>query len=75
MDEMKQYKIIETVMLGFLTAQDQYDAFFDPESVVLEREPNGDTIFILKPNGERVETITQAHAIEVWLEDGKIEAV
>lgn len=74
---MTQYKLLETVMLGFLTPQDQYDAFFDPgpAAVILERNPAGDTIFIVKPDGERVETITQAHAIEVWLEDGKIEAI
>ena len=70
-----RYRILKTVMLGFLTPQDQYDAFFDPgpNSVTLEREPDGDTIFIVTRSGERRETITQAHAIEVWLEDGKIE--
>jgi hypothetical protein len=74
---MKQYKILETVMLGFIFRNDQSDAFFDPgpDSAILEREPDGDTIFVITSNGERFESITQAHAIEVWLGDGKIEAI
>ena len=72
---MKRYKILETVMLGFNTHNDQYNSFYDPGTgFELEREEDGDTIFIaLRDN--RKESITQSHAIEVWLEDGKIEEI
>lgn len=73
---MNKYEIVETVMLGFLTPQDQYDSFIDPgKGFFLEREEDGDTIFLIRPDGERCETITQAHAIETWLEDGKIRSL
>lgn len=73
---IRRYKILETVMLGFNTHNDQYDAFYDPgpTSVVLEREDDGDTITVT--HGEkRKESITQAHAIDVWLEEGKIALI
>ena len=73
---MIRYKLLETVMLGFNTHNNQYDAFYDPgpDSVVLEREDGGDTIFVTH-NGKRKESITQGHAIDVWLEDGKIAKI
>jgi len=71
---IRKYKILETVMLGFNTHNDQYDAFYDPgpTSVVLEHE--GDTITVTHGD-KRKESITQAHAIDVWLKDGKIALI
>ena len=75
----KRYKILKTVMLGFTTHNDQFDAFFDPgpHSAILERAEGGDTIYVTRYDacGESRESITQAHAIETWLEDGKIEEI
>jgi hypothetical protein len=72
---IRKYKILETVMLGFHDGRDQTDAFYDPDKgFLLEREEDGDTIFVTLGD-KRKESITQAHAIEVWLEDGKIALV
>lgn len=74
--QMCRYEIVETVMLGFHTHNDQYDAFYDPgKGLTLEREPDGDTIYIVASSGRRKESITQAHAIDVWLEEGKIALI
>jgi hypothetical protein len=68
---MKKYKILETIMLGFITRQDQYDSFFKPEDgYVLESD--GSTIWAVKGE-ERHESITVAHAIGIWLGNGSIE--
>ena len=72
---MTRYKILKTVMLGFHDGRDQHDAFYDPgKGFELEREEDADTIFITLGD-KRKESITQGHAIEIWLEIGKIEEI
>ena len=67
---MKRYRVIKTIVLGFLTPQDQFDTIIHPgDGIILESD--GHTIWTVK-NGERHESITMAYAIEHWLENGAI---
>jgi len=70
---VKKYKVLDVVVLGFLTAQSQYDEIFHPEDgVVLESD--GQTIWATK-DGKRKESITMAYAIDMWLDQGRLEEI
>ena len=70
---MKKYKILKPVILGFLTPQEQYDIFIDPETGVT-LESNGHTIWVLKDD-KRQESITTANAIDLYIERGDIREI
>jgi hypothetical protein len=70
---MKTYRITDLIMLGFATPQDQYHAYYKP-SPSLTLECDGSTIWLCTPN-ERLETITGAHAIDVWVNTGRIAEI
>ena len=70
---MRKYKILKPIMLGFLTRQDQFDVIFEPKHEV-SLESDGETIWAIK-NVVREESITMAHAIHVWLEQGRIAEI
>ena len=70
---MKRYRVVQTILLTFLTAQDKFDCLVKPdEGVVLEA--NEDTIWAHK-DGQKQETITAGHMIDLWVKDSKIEEV
>lgn len=70
---MKKYRVLKSIVLGFLTPQDQYDMFFTPEdNITLESDIH--TIWVIK-NDKRHESITIAAAINVWLEQGLITEI
>ena len=69
---MKKYKVIQPVMLSYLTARDQVDATFHPDDGDYTLECDGSTIWA-SLGEKRLETITMANAIDIWLEQGKIE--
>ncbi|MBI2024918.1 MAG: hypothetical protein HYT03_02445 [Candidatus Harrisonbacteria bacterium] len=67
---MKKYRILKSVILSFLTPQDQSDEIIEPKDGVI-LESDGRTIWAIK-NRKRHESITVAHAIEYWLDIGAI---
>ena len=71
---MKKYKVIKPVMLTMLTPQDSYDASFHPADNDYILECNGSTIWVWS-DYIKWETITTANAIDIWLEQGKIEEI
>lgn len=72
--DVKKYKVIQPVMLGFLTPQDQVDVLLDPKDREFWLESDGHTIWGMNSE-QRQESITMANAIDIWLEQGKIEEV
>lgn len=70
---VKKYKILKSLILGFLTPQDQFDQIFGPDDDVI-LESNGNTIWVIKGK-EKHESITQAHAIEFYLQKKIIEEI
>lgn len=68
---MKEYKVIQPVMLSFLTARDQVDGLFHPDDADYLLKSDGKTIWVFS-KGEWRESITMANAIDIWLEQGKI---
>ncbi len=70
---MKKYKLLQRIVLGFDTAQDQVDVLYKPtDGVILESD--GHTIWVVK-NDRRRESITEAHAIDAWLTEGWIAEI
>lgn len=81
---MRQFRITDKkdvagtsgIMLGFLGRQDQYDKFFySKDNVIIELDDAGSTIWVIRPNGEREESITVAYAITHWVEQGLLEEI
>jgi len=71
---MKQYKLLGQISLDFLTPQDQYGLYFSPmDNCLLECDEH--TIWVIKENNERIESITTANAIDMYLRRGLIEEV
>lgn len=68
---MKTYKIVKTIVLGFLTHNDSYDVIIDPGSGIL-KDSGTDIIFVNNAGLERVSHTTQ-NAIAAWLEHGILE--
>lgn len=68
---MKRYVCLKEIVLGFLTPQDQFDALLDPGTIL---EADEHTIWVLDISVEkpRIESITMACAIDIWLENGTI---
>ena len=67
----KWFQITGKVVLGFLTAQDQYDRIID--SGVLES--NGSTIWYVDTKGRREKSITIARAVDVWIAEGLLKEI
>ena len=68
---MKQYKILKTIVLGFLTHNDSYEILIDPGFGHLGFNGN-DIVYIYSKGVEHI-SHTQNHAIDIWLSQGKIE--
>lgn len=71
---MQTYRLLAPIMLTFLTPQDSYDVMFSPvdlEPVTLRCD--GHTIWVVNCFHGEHESITTANAIDLWLEQGKIE--
>lgn len=68
---MKQYKILDTIMLGFLTHNDSYDIFIDPGLGYLKFDDK-DIIYVDTKGAEHTSHTTN-NAIDIWVEQGKIE--
>ena len=68
---MKQYQILDSLVLGFLTAQDSYDKIIEPTSGHLEFD--GKNIIFVDSWGNPHESHTVNHALEHWLNEGKIK--
>jgi len=66
---MLRYVTTKSVMLSFLTAQDQIDVSLAPGAVL---ECDGSTIWLLQ-NGERHESITTANFVPIMLANGTLE--
>lgn len=67
---MLKFEILGTVMLGFLTPQDSYDAFVEPGQGHLEFD--GSDIVWVKPDGSRKVSVTVNHALQIWMEQGLV---
>lgn len=74
MSTVKKYKVLQPVMVSFLTARNQIDEMLHPDDGDFWLESDGHTIWALN-SSNRLETITMANAINIWLEQGKIEEV
>ena len=70
---MKKYRILDTIMLGFLTHNDSYDLLIDPGTGELAF--NGNDIVYIDTKGVEHISHTVNHAINIWLEQRKIESV
>lgn len=70
---LDKFKIKQTIMLGFITDRNQGDLLITPEDGYT-LESDGSTIWVVS-NNDRKESITMAHAIKLWLEQGKIEEI
>ena len=66
---MKRYTIKEKIVLGFLTRQDQIDTIIDPTFRHAELMFDGKDIYLVQ------KSITTNNAIDLWLEEGKIEEI
>jgi hypothetical protein len=69
---MKRYSIISSIMLTFLGRNDSIDCMIDPGEIILESD--GHTIWAIE-NNNRVESITMANAINIWLNQNKIKEI
>lgn len=65
---MRRFRIAGKVVLGFLTAQDQYDLIVNRGVL----ESDGSTIWYVDAEGRREESITIASAVDVWVANGLI---
>ena len=70
---MKKYRILDTIMVGFLTHNDSYDLLIDPGTGELAF--NGNDIVYIDTKGVEHISHTVNHAINIWLEQRKIESV
>lgn len=70
---MKTYEIVEPVMLGFLTAQDQEDRFVSSEDGHLKF--NGEAIYFVDKEGKSHESITINCALDTWVEQGRLREI
>ncbi len=69
----KKYRILKPVILGFLTAQDQYDLKISPgDGETLESD--GRTIWTIK-NGVLKDSTTPAINIFLWVAGGRIAEI
>jgi hypothetical protein len=70
---MKRYKVVKPIVLGFLSGREQVDSLIVPaDGIVLESD--GKTIWALEGE-KRIESITMGNAIDLWLEQSKIEGL
>ena len=69
---MKEYDILNSVVLAFLSAQDHYDAILTSADGHIGFD--GRNIIFIGKDGEQAETITTNNAIGIWLEQGRIKA-
>jgi hypothetical protein len=72
---VKRYRIKKFLVLGFLTPRDQEDRIYraaDSSGVVVESD--GETIWVVE-NDRREESVTEAHAIGLWVEEGLLEEI
>lgn len=68
---VRKYKILKNVMLGFLGLQEQHDEIVGSnDGVVLECDDR--TIWAVK-GGKRIESITTANVIDIWIKNGFIQ--
>ena len=67
---MKRYQIIGSIMLSFIVDDEQAD-FLISKGIL---ESDEVTVWYTKETGERFESITQAHIIDVCLEKGLIKS-
>jgi hypothetical protein len=68
---MKEYNILKTVLLGFLTHNDSYDMLLEPGTGHLKF--NGQDIIFVDVNGVEHVSITDNSAIEIWLKQNWVE--
>jgi hypothetical protein len=64
---MKIYKVVDLVMLCFA----KHNEYIKP-SISLSIECDGTTVWLRRSPSELVETITSAHAIDVWVNTGRL---
>lgn len=70
---MTEYKILQTIVLGFLTHNDSNDMLIDPGFGHLKF--NGSDIIYIDARGVDHTSHTVNHAIDIWLQQGKIEVM
>lgn len=68
---MNQYQILDTLVLGFLTAQDSYDRIIAPGEGHLQFD--GRNIIFVDNSGVEHVSHTVNYAIEHWVKEGKIK--
>ena len=65
---MKTFTVKKTIVLGFQSAQAQYDIPIEPgEKIVLDNE-----VVFLAGEGGIHRSITHPNAIDIWLKNGSI---
>ncbi len=69
---MKRYKILKLVILGFHVEGERCNAKLKVDEDTLESD--GHTIWAII-DGTRQESITQANAIGIWLQEGRIAEI
>ena len=68
---MTKYEILDTIMLGFLTHNDSYDALIDNGYVYF----NGTDIVFIDSKGKEHISHTMSNALNIWEEQGKIKPI
>jgi hypothetical protein len=72
--QMTNYRILQTIVLGFLSHNDSYDAIFGPETGGHLKFDGKDIIYVDKAGVEQV-SHTSNNAIDIWLERKIIEVM
>lgn len=62
------------IMLSFLTGNDQCDGMLHPDDGDYVLETDGHTIWVILDD-KREESITMANAIDIWINQNKIEKI
>lgn len=68
---MTEYKINQPIVLSFLGQFDSTDSIINPEDGTLQFD--GKSIFFVNTEGKKIESHTMNNAIQIWLEQGKIQ--
>jgi ribulose-5-phosphate 4-epimerase/fuculose-1-phosphate aldolase len=71
---LRRFRLVKSVILEFIVKNEQQGYWFKAENNVT-LETDGHTIWLVKPDGTRFESITMAHAVDVWVADGNVEEI
>lgn len=71
-NQIKEYNILSTIVLGFLVHNDSYDVLIDPGNNRYLKFDGEDIIFV-DSKGREQTSHTMNSALKLWVDQGKIE--